>query len=519
MRGHAEKTPINRSRAVATQTPKKKAGSKATSQFVDNRPEAVQLRKMQEMADNSPQAQHLRAMQAVADNSPQARQAAQVQAMVDNSPLMVAQRQQIDRMFGKPVQREEEVKEDDLLLKSTTAPAQPQGTYDEEPLPRKLGPVQKKENATGLPDSLKSGIENLSAVSLDDVKVHYNSARPSALQALAYTQGTDIHVGPGQEQHLPHEAWHVAQQMQGRVRATMQLGGTRVNDDVRLEKEADSMGAKASTLIQETTSSKPDVSKLGTISNNVVQGIFEEALKGIDEARFEQLVRLAEYGLDVEAQDRVIEKFAEMRDAAMKFYSIGQCVAFAFRDVMGPPIVTETNFGKRTVRESVGPEMESRLTETVHEGLTVGGRAANAENIGRDKVTLYRGDTRDFQQLTSEGGMWGRDSGAVPASHARVLVGDLVAMGETAQRDWIQAWKASTKNPLEIVPFIATGAEPQKGGYKYKIEAPLVFQESRRLSIGTDTGDLNTARVIAVRMQGGEVIFVTGIPIEFISQE
>ncbi|MGH8594092.1 MAG: hypothetical protein ACREV3_09610 [Gammaproteobacteria bacterium] len=25
------------------------------------------------------------------------------------------------------------------------------------------------------------------------------------LHALAYTQGTDIHVGPGPEQHLPHE--------------------------------------------------------------------------------------------------------------------------------------------------------------------------------------------------------------------------------------------------------------------------------------------------------------------------
>lgn len=33
-----------------------------------------------------------------------------------------------------------------------------------------------------------------------------------------YEQGTDIHVGPGQEQHLPHEAWHEVSQRQGRVR-------------------------------------------------------------------------------------------------------------------------------------------------------------------------------------------------------------------------------------------------------------------------------------------------------------
>src|SRR5690242_8798048 len=31
-------------------------------------------------------------------------------------------------------------------------------------------PVQKKENSTGLPDNLKSGIESLSGYSMDDVK-------------------------------------------------------------------------------------------------------------------------------------------------------------------------------------------------------------------------------------------------------------------------------------------------------------------------------------------------------------
>ena len=73
---------------------------------------------------------------------------------------------------------------------------------------------EKKPNDTGLPDNLKSGIENLSGMSMDGVKVHYNSEKPAQLNALAYAQGTDIHVGPGQEQHLPHEAWHVVQQGQ-----------------------------------------------------------------------------------------------------------------------------------------------------------------------------------------------------------------------------------------------------------------------------------------------------------------
>lgn len=106
--------------------------------------------------------------------------------------------------------------------------------------------VQAQANHTGMPDNLKTGIENLSGYSLDNVKVHYNSSKPAQLQAHAYAQGTDIHLAPGQEKHLPHEAWHVIQQKQGRVRPTTQLKGkTPVNDDSGLEREADIMGAKA----------------------------------------------------------------------------------------------------------------------------------------------------------------------------------------------------------------------------------------------------------------------------------
>jgi hypothetical protein len=100
-------------------------------------------------------------------------------------------------------------------------------------------------NNTGMPDQLKTGIESLSGYAMDDVKVHYNSAKPAQMQAHAYAQGTDIHIAPGQEQHLPHEAWHVVQQKQGRVKATTQLKGEAINDDPGLEHEADVMGAKA----------------------------------------------------------------------------------------------------------------------------------------------------------------------------------------------------------------------------------------------------------------------------------
>ena len=106
--------------------------------------------------------------------------------------------------------------------------------------------AQLKPNNTGLPDNLKTGIESLSGYSMDDVKVHYNSSKPAQLNAHAYAQGTDIHLASGQEKHLPHEAWHVVQQKQGRVKPTMQMKDkVNINDDAGLEKEADVMGEKA----------------------------------------------------------------------------------------------------------------------------------------------------------------------------------------------------------------------------------------------------------------------------------
>ena len=113
----------------------------------------------------------------------------------------------------------------------------------------KTEPIQKKQNHTGLPDQLKTGIENLSGYSMDDVKVHYNSTKPVQLNAHAYAQGTNIHMTNGQEKHLAHETWHVVQQKQGRVKPTLQLKGkVNVNDDKNLEKEADVMGNTALKL-------------------------------------------------------------------------------------------------------------------------------------------------------------------------------------------------------------------------------------------------------------------------------
>ena len=169
-----------------------------------------------------------------------------------SSPRQLAQRHFIGQMLGSAVQRVEgELDEEEggaAQLRSEPVQRVEGGLDEEEPpAPAQLRaePAQRQENRTGMPDGLKAGIESLSGMDMSDVRVHHNSSQPAQLNALAYAQGNDIHLGPGQEQHLPHEAWHVVQQRQGRVQATMQMAGVGVNDDVGLEREADVMGGRA----------------------------------------------------------------------------------------------------------------------------------------------------------------------------------------------------------------------------------------------------------------------------------
>ncbi|NAX23752.1 DUF4157 domain-containing protein [Vibrio sp. V39_P1S14PM300] len=96
-----------------------------------------------------------------------------------------------------------------------------------------------------LPVCLRQGMERISGVNLQRVRVHYNSHKPSQVQAQAYAQGEDIYLAPGQERHLPHELGHVVQQKVGMVEPTMDVNGVAVNDDPRLEQHATELGEMA----------------------------------------------------------------------------------------------------------------------------------------------------------------------------------------------------------------------------------------------------------------------------------
>ena len=189
-----EKVSVNKnqqdqSRAVSDNLTQRKKGNNSAQEFVDNRAEAETQLRMAEM--------------------------------INNSPYQAKQYRMGDVIRGV-AQRQENKEEEELAE-----------------------PVQRQKNKTGLPDNLKSGMENLSGHSLDHVKVHYNSPKPAAVQAHAYAQGSDIHLASGQEKHLPHELGHVVQQAQGRVKPTTSVGGMSVNDNPGLESEATVMGDRA----------------------------------------------------------------------------------------------------------------------------------------------------------------------------------------------------------------------------------------------------------------------------------
>lgn len=148
---------------------------------------------------------------------------------------------------------------------------------------RSSTPIQKKDsNNSGIDDETKTVFEQLSGHSFSDVKVHYNSDKPNKIGAHGYAQGTQVYLAPGQNRHLHHELWHVAQQKSGRVTADLSMNHIPINTDKSLEKEADQMGELAKRSIQRK-SIHPERQNIRStwrpnLNGTIIQGRFYEQL-------------------------------------------------------------------------------------------------------------------------------------------------------------------------------------------------------------------------------------------------
>jgi hypothetical protein len=127
---HSEKAQEKKNQSSVSEALQVHSGGVDSLQFVDNRSETVAQRKIQDVVDKSAQISQLKSIQLMANNSPRVKYITQLQAISDNSSS-------------------------------------------------KQQPIQKEENNTGLPDNLKTGMENLSGLPLDDVSVHRASDKPA----------------------------------------------------------------------------------------------------------------------------------------------------------------------------------------------------------------------------------------------------------------------------------------------------------------------------------------------------
>ena len=110
------------------------------------------------------------------------------------------------------------------------------------------------QSDTSLPEETQIKMESAFGEDFSNVEINKNSKNANDLGALAFTQGENIHFATGQfnpqsksgQELIGHELTHVVQQRHGRVAQTAQLKGLSVNQDKRLENEADVLGKKAS---------------------------------------------------------------------------------------------------------------------------------------------------------------------------------------------------------------------------------------------------------------------------------
>ena len=291
--------------------------------------------------------------------------------------------------------------------------------------------AQTRQNKTGLPDNLKSGIERLSGYSMDDVRVHYHSAKPAQLQAHAYAQGTNIYLGSGQEKHLPHEAWHVVQQKQGRVKPTLQMKGkAKVNDNADLEREADVMGEKA--LQMESNGYTTDRGFSRALSSDSSDGVL-------------QLRRAGLFGLEAEVAEPFI---------------IGVKLGEEEQNFIGDPGISFEEYKLGTIGNTIDVTLDNEVTTKNNQWVY---RKYAVEFIQK-AIDVLAEDASSLQKVEGDWGraldFWKSNTNDVAAQH--LLKG-------IEKREWYQVnpyWKGNQFNDTAQYPGI-TRIEGQEGQFNW----------------------------------------------------
>ncbi len=269
-------------------------------------------------------------------------------------------------------------------------------------------------NTTGIPLRMKVQMEEASGFSMDDVRVHYNSDKPSRLQALAYTEGNKVYIGPNQQIHLQHELGHVLQQKQGKVQPTGHIGAIPVNTDKKLEYEADheinnialgdalnfqeDLSSKA-PVVQRQNGLQPSCRVYVYLEEGTFQGVIENVSIehiGRDMVTFYDITleNLADrVFLKKDILKKVSAKYVEAQESlmdSMDFISMPMLKRphLAHVDKMIPPPAPTVQAGKRT-RITTKKELPEAKTEVFHHELFDRAAKAYPANEALDGTAVF----------------------------------------------------------------------------------------------------------------------------------
>lgn len=212
----------------------------------------------------------------VIGHSPRTLQQKAIADSIHESPRMALQRQQRDALFAQPQVR-------------------PQS------------PTSSTGN--GLPSQLKTGIESLSGMSRDGVKVHYKASEPAQLNAHAYAQG--------------------------RVKPTIQTKSGAAIGDAHLEHETDVMGGKAMQLkASATVVQKADIKTGGPQLIAAHKAAIAEGK--FDQATYEKALATQGYVFENEDCDRGADEAEPSAPPQLKAKSATIQLARSAHSISGP---------------------------------------------------------------------------------------------------------------------------------------------------------------------------------------
>jgi hypothetical protein len=129
-----------------------------------------------------------------------------------------------------------------------------------------------------LPPAVRQMMEAVFGTSFADVRIHV-SPLASAIGAVAFTEGSNIHFAPGQydpasprgRQIIGHELAHVVQQRAGRVRNPFGRDVALVQDPA-LEREAERMSRRAGSMVAQRAATSTAVEFKATSPGEPIRG-------------------------------------------------------------------------------------------------------------------------------------------------------------------------------------------------------------------------------------------------------